>query len=304
VSRQPYFQFLSSNLYPIREAKIEPNFFDQMAVQSALVPAVLGFLLTGAVRLANGRNHGPRVAGAAVILSFGVGYFLIIGIPPLPPDGAFHKLIYSAAGGLVVGFLLDFFRLPPFVRWFLFPAGCGALLYWLEYPGVESAGFWALSGLGAMWLASIVGLWRLEGEREAGLNPVVKLMIAALGLAAVTMLGDAPVIAQLAIALAAGLFGFAMWNWPTNVFPYGATLLMGAGGALFALAWMAALYHPMMSLPALAILLLVFFGDIAAKHMHLGESRAANAAAPIVLAAVCCVPVLGAVALAYFVAAP
>ena len=55
-----------------------------------------------------------------------------------------------------------------------------------------------------------------------------------------------------------------------------------------------------MSLPALAILLLVFFADLAAKQMHLGESRAARAAVPITLAAVCCVPVLIAVALAYF----
>lgn len=269
-------------------------------MQSALLPAVLGFFLTGAIRLANGRNHGPRVAGAAVTLSFGAVYFLIAGIPPLPPLSVLDKLVYGAAGGLVLGFCMDFLRLPPFIRWLLFPLGCAALLYWLEHPGVESAGFWALLGLAALWLASIAALWRLEAERAAGLNPVVKLMIAALGLAAVAMLGGAPVIAHLAIALAAALFGFAMWNWPTNVFPYGAALLMGAGGTLFALAWIAALHEPMVSLPALAILLLVFFADLAAKHMHLGDSRAAHAAAPIVLAAVCCVPVLGAVALARF----
>ena len=118
--------------------------------------------------------------------------------------------------------------------------------------------------------------------------------------AAVAMLGGATVIAFLSVALAAALFGFTVWNWPTNVFPYGATLLMGAGGTLFLLAWVAALHEPAVNLPALGILVLVFFGDMAAKHMHLGESRAAKAAAPIVLAAVCCVPVLGAVALAHF----
>jgi hypothetical protein len=275
-----------------------------VAVQSALLPAVLGFVLTGAVRLANGRNHGPRVAGAAVTLSFGVVYFLFVAIPPLPPLSFFDKLIYGAAGGLVLGFLLDFGRLPPFLRWLLFPAGCGALLYWLEHPGVETAGLWTLVGLAGLWLASVAALWRLEAEREAGLNPVVKLLIAALGLAAVAMLGGAPDIAHLAMALAAALFGFTLWNWPTNVFPYGATLLMGAGGTLFLLAWIAALHEPAISLPALGLLVLVFFADMAAKHMHLGDSRAANAAAPIILAAVCCVPVLGAVALAHFLGTP
>ena len=269
-------------------------------MQSALLPAILGFFLTGAVRLANGRNHEPRVAGAAVALSFGVVYFLIAGVPPLPPLSVYDKLIYGVAGALVLGFSLDFIRTPPFMRWLLFPLGCAALLYWLEHPGIETAGFWTLVGLGGLWLASIAALWRLEAEREAGINPVVMLMIAALGLAAVAMLGGATVIAFLSVALAAALFGFTVWNWPTNVFPYGATLLMGAGGTLFLLAWIAALHEPAVNLPALGILVLVFFGDMAAKHMHLGESRAAKAAAPIVLAAVCCVPVLGAVALAHF----
>ena len=269
-------------------------------MQSALIPAVLGFVLTGAIRLANGRTRGPLVAGAAVSLSFAAVYFLIIGIPPQPPITAMDKLVYGVVGGLALGFSIDSLRLPPFVRWLLFPIGCAALLYWLEHPGVESAGAAALAGLGALWLASVVGLWRLEADREAGLNPVVKLLIAALGLAAVAMLGGATEIAHLAVALATALFGFTLWNWPTNVFPYGAALLMGAGGSLFLLAWIAALSDAAVSLPALAILLLVFFADLAAKQMHLGESRAARAAVPIILAAVCCVPVLIAVALAYF----
>ena len=286
-----------------REAIIEIGFFDQAAVQSALIPAVLGFVLTGAVRLANGRTRGPLVPGAAVSLSFAAVYFLIIGIPPHPPVNGLEKLVYGVAGGVALGFCLDVLRLPAFFRWLLYPVGGAALLYWLELPGVETAGAMALIGLGAMWLASVAALWRLEAEREARLNPTVMLMIAALGLAAVTMLGGATEISHLAVALATALFGFSLWNWPTNVFPYGAALLMGAGGTLFLLAWIAALHYATVSLPALAILLLVFFADIAARHMHLGDSRAARAATPIVLAAVCCVPALGAVALAYFLTA-
>ena len=216
---------------------------------------MLGFVLTGAVRLANGRTRGPRVAGAAVALSFAAVYFLIIGIPPHPPVSGLDKLVYGVAGGVALGFCLDLLRLPPFTRWLLFPIGGAALLYWLELPGVKTAGAMALIGLGAMWLASIAALWRLEAEREAGLNPTAMLIVAALGLAAVTMLGGATEIAHLAVALATALFGFSLWNWPTNVFPYGAALLMGAAGTLFLLAWIAALHYATVSLPALAILL-------------------------------------------------
>jgi UDP-N-acetylmuramyl pentapeptide phosphotransferase/UDP-N-acetylglucosamine-1-phosphate transferase len=283
-----------------REGDIENGFFDQIAVQSALVPVLLGFVLTGAVRLANGRARGPLVAGAAVGLTFSAVYFLIVGIPPHPPVGALDKLVYGTVGGVVLGFVVDRLRLPPFVRWLLFPAGTAALIYWLETPGIETAGLWAWVGLGALWLTGIAALWRLEAERDNGLNPAIMLMIAALGLAAVAIFGGAPEIAHLAVALATALLGFALWNWPSCFYPWGAALLLGGGGALFMLAWIAALNYPDISLPALAVLLLVFFADLAARHMHLGESRAARAAAPIVLAAVCCVPVLGAVAIAYF----
>ena len=214
--------------------------------------------------------------------------------------GSLDKLVYGATCSAVLGFLIDSLRLPPYMRWLIFPAGAAALLYWLELPGIEKAGLWAWAGLGAMWLASITVLWRLETERDNGIKPTIMIMVAALGLAAVAAVGGAIEIAHLAIVLATALFGFAAWNWPTSVFPYSASLLMGAGGSLFLLAWIAALHYHDVSLPALIVLLLVFFADLAARHMHLGESRAGRAAAPIVLAAVCCVPALAAVVISYF----
>ena len=92
------------------------RFFDQAAVQNALIPGVLGFVLTAAVRLANGRTRGPLVAGAAVALSFAAVYFLLIGIPPHPPVSDLDKLVYGVAGGVTLGFCLDVLRLPPFIR--------------------------------------------------------------------------------------------------------------------------------------------------------------------------------------------
>ena len=94
-------------------------------------------------------------------------------------------------------------------------------------------------------------------KREAELNLTVMLMVTALDLAPVVMPGGVTKITYLAVTLATSLFGFSLWNWPTNKFSYGATLLTGAGGTLFLLAWTAARNHATVSLPALPILLLV-----------------------------------------------
>ena len=134
-------------------------------------------------------------------------YIFIVGIPPHPPVSGMDKLVYGVAGGVALGFCLDLLRLPPFFRWLLFPVSGAAFLYWLELPGVEDASAMALAGLAALWLAGIAALWRLEAEREAGLNPTVKLMIAALGLAAVAMLGGATEIAYLAAVCCVPVLG-------------------------------------------------------------------------------------------------
>lgn len=278
---------------------IETGFFSHPAVQTGLVPLVLGFVLTGGVRFANGSQHGPQVAPAGVGLAFLATYFVIMGVPPIPPVQAVQKLAYAVAGGLVVGFLLDFGKLPAAFRWVLFPIGTAAVLYWIAWRKLQAPDIWMILGAVALWLSTIISMWRLEAGREARLNPSVKLLIAALGMAAVAVVGHTAALAQLAFALAAAIAGYMLWNWPVYRWPYGGALLMGAGAALATIGMIIVLYTRV-SVIAMALLLLIFFADIAARRINLGSGGLAKALEPVVLAGLCLVPALAAVAAAHF----
>lgn len=267
------------------------------------MPLALGIILTAGVRFANGSHHGPQVAPAGVGLAFLATYFLILGVPPIPPVQASQKLAYAVAGGLVVGFLLDLGKLPAAFRWILFPIGTAAVLYWIGWRKLDAIvwpeGKWLALGAVALWVATLIGLWRLEAGREARLNPAVKLLVASLGMAAVAMVGQSSALAQLAFALAAAIGGYMLWNWPAYRWPYGGALLMGAGSALAGIGMILVLYSRT-SVIALALLLLVFFADLAARRINLGSGGFAKAFEPIVLAGLCLVPALAAVAVAHF----
>jgi hypothetical protein len=274
------------------------GFFADPLVQSVLIPVLGGFLLTGAIRFANGPSKGPQVAGAAVALGFLIGYGLVLNLPPLPPVSAQQKLAYVVAAGLVLGFLLDFLRRPPFWRELIYVAGTAGALYWIAEPRIASGGAWTLLGLVALWLAALVLGYRLEKGRAAVLTPCTQLLVAALGLGAVALFGRSASLAQLAFGLATALGGFMLWNWPVARYPFGAALLLGAGGALVATGYVLALYTET-SLISLAILLLCFFTELAAKRIKLPAGKIGEALRPVVLIGITLIPALAAVAVAY-----
>ena len=274
------------------------EFFANPLVQSVLVPVVGGFLLTAAIRIANGASKGPLVAGASVALGFLIGYGLVVGLPPLPPVSAQQKLAYVVAAGLVLGFLLDFFRRPPLYREVLYIVGTAAALYWMAQPRIAGGNAWTYLALIALWLGVLILGHRLERSRSAGIEPAIKLLVAALGLGVIALFGRSASQAQLAFGLATALGGFMLWNWPVNRYPFGATLLLGAGGALAGMAIVLALYSET-SPAALAILLLCCFADVAAKRVKLPASKLGEALRPIVLAGIALIPALTAIAVAY-----
>ncbi|MSO74573.1 MAG: hypothetical protein EXQ99_05415 [Alphaproteobacteria bacterium] len=119
-------------------------------MQSVLVPVAGGFLLTSAIRFTNGSTRGTLVVGASVGLGFLVAYGLTLGIPALPPVAPEQKLAYIVAAGLVIGFLLDFFRRGPLYRETIYLLGSAAGLYWLVLPRIEASNAWTYLGLIAL----------------------------------------------------------------------------------------------------------------------------------------------------------
>lgn len=281
---------------------IETGFLSDPLTQSALIPLVLGFVLTGLLRFTNGRERGPHVAGASVALTFIISYLLIIGVPPLPPVAAAQKLAYAVTAGLVIGFVIDYRRLPAIFRWVAFGLGMAVVLYWLGADKLLRADTWVLLGVIAVYLGTIVAEWRIETGRQRELEPSVKIFIASLATAGIAHFGDSTSLAQLSGALAAALGGFMLWNWPVHRYAHGGALLLGAGGALASIIYVLVLYTPEANKIALALVLLVFFADLAAKRVSLGERAFGRSLRPIVLGLACLLPAVIAVVIAYFMA--
>lgn len=279
------------------------EFFANPLVQTVLIPVAGGFILTGLIRFANGRAKGPLVAGAAVGLGFLVGYVLIVGLPPLPPISNQQKLAYVVVAGLVIGFLLDFTRRPPFYRELVYALGTAAALYWMAIPKLGDASAWMHLGLIALWLAACLIGYRLEKTRAQVLVACAPLLVAALGIGIIAYFGRTGSYSQLAFALATALGGFMLWNWPIARYPFGATLLLAGAGALAAIAFALALYTEA-SPYALAMLLLCFLAEPIARlvRKRLPGGRIGEALYPIAVGAVALVPALAAIAVAYFTA--
>ena len=72
-------------------------------------------VLTGVLRGIAGPAAGARIASAAIGLGFLLGYYLILGWPPLPPATSTHKLAFVAAAGVCAGLLIDVWAAPAIV---------------------------------------------------------------------------------------------------------------------------------------------------------------------------------------------
>jgi hypothetical protein len=145
----------------------------------------------------------------------------------------------------------------------------------------------------------VVG-YRLEKSKAAGLEPCVMLLVAALGLGVISLFGHSASLSQLSFGLATALGGFMLWNWPINRYKFGAALLLGAGGALIATAFVLVLYAEASPIPV-AMLLLCFFADFAAKRVKLPSGKIGEALKPIVLGGVALIPAIAAAAVGYVV---
>lgn len=264
------------------------------------MPGLAAFVLAGVLRAALGRERGGRLAAAGAGLGLIAAYLLIVGPPPLPPVSSLQKLFYVVAGGLLLGAVLDLLRDPWLLRWPLLLGVLFGVVYWLGLPRLEAGPSTETTVvLAALFAASLVALARLDSLREKmGIGAPVLLLVASVGLAAVAFLGHTTSIAQLALALGAALAGSLLWNWPKPRFAIGASVLFGLAVPLFALADVLVLFaRP--SLAAVAILVLVFFADLAARQVEFKRGPLASAVAPLWLGAVALVPVGAAIGVAW-----
>jgi hypothetical protein len=274
-----------------------PAWMNDPWVQAAALPAAIALALTLIIRIFGGSGRGALLASAAVGIAFLGAYSITVGVPPLPPVNGIQKLGYLAAAGLVLGLFLDLFKAPRPTFWVVMALWPALVVVWLAEP--------RLAGMSVLWLIATAVLWfggfmtfaRLEGARDDGINAPVMLAVAAIGVAGLALIGNAPDLSRLGLMLAAAIGGFLICNWPIPRYPFGNALLFGASTTLLALAAQTALYTGVAPV-SLIILLPVFFTDGPMSRAGLGNGFIARALAPLFLATAALVPVLVALGVA------
>jgi hypothetical protein len=224
-----------------------------------LIAPLLPFALAAAATAAGGLWLGSRrrapLLGVAQTIGFLAAYGALLGLPAWPPPLARDKVAYVAAFGALLGILLSL--LP---RWadalqIVVLAWPIAVVAWLVAPMALNVSTVVLAAALALFGAAMIG--PLAGARQKSPRRVLMLQSAVLGLAAIAVLGRAPSLAELALALAASLAGVLVADRSLGV--ANATLVGPAGTAL-ALAGSLALSSGA-SRPALLLLALVFAAD-------------------------------------------
>jgi hypothetical protein len=211
----------------------------------------------------------------------------MFGLPVWPAITGMDKFGHIVIAGLVLGLLLDLGTTPPRVTAALSVIWLGGLYAWLAWPQIERVETWWI--LGGLELAGLAIVLRSADLATLDLRATVMVLVAALGLGGIVVNSGSLAIAQLGFALAAAVGGFALWNWPTARYRFGAAALLGAVMPLLALAALALL---LTETPpwALAPLVLVFFADLVSRRLPPRNGRWQEVLAPVYLALIAAVP--------------
>ncbi|AIB15461.1 membrane protein (plasmid) [Azospirillum argentinense] len=273
---------------------------DDLVVQTALFPLVVGVAAVGVVRLAGGRTRGPRLAAAGVAAAFLAAYALIVGLPALPPPSSMGRLFWSAVAGLVIGVGADLAGLDRRRGTWLLGAWVTASLLWIALP-VLPGSLDTITAAVLLLAGGWIALSRTAGEGEGAATPGVALLAAAVAVGGVALVGASASVAQLAFALAAATGGLLLWNWPVERHAWG-----NAGqAALGILVLLAATLTFFSSAHAEALLLVLpaFFADRLRDRLPLPRTAAGRAMGTVALTAIALVPAVAAVGVAFLLSA-
>lgn len=243
------------------------------------------------------------MAGGAVAIAFLIAYLVLLGLPDWSPVDPIDKIAYIALGAFVIGVFADLIGLPVQIKYALILVIPLFGLAWVAEPQIrESPGLAGMATLVLLFGANGAATYRLTLREGSDITPSVYLGAGAVGLGLIGLIADSNPLYHLAFALAAATVGFALWNWPVNRFAASATLLVGAGSILVALAGTLVLYSGTSRI-AMAVLILVFFSDKFVETVRLGEGRIGTALRPLAVVMASAVIVLASAAIGFFIGA-
>ncbi len=265
-------------------------------IQTAAVPFLVS-LATALLVLAVSR----RYAALGLVLGFLTAYWLIMGLPPLPPRGSAQKLPYLALAAAFAGLTLEH-TAPRFRA--LRPALALAIGVWLGWRGLargDGAVIAAIAALVAVGSAILLAFRHAPESGRRGLEAPTVALVLALTLGVLALLGRSASTAQLAFALAAALGGVLILNWPSQRFPFAAPGVFAAFGILLALSGQLLLYSDASPI-GLAFAALVAASPLAAQRLKLPAGRSGDVLAPLVTGVVALVPAAIAIGVGFVLA--
>lgn len=270
---------------------------DDLLLQSGIFPFAAAALGVGVLRLVGGSARGPLIAAGGIGIGFVIGFILILGPPARWPLSSGEKLFAIAAFATALGFALDLSHDSPPVTRLLAAVLPLAALTWLGWPRIAGQDWIDIATLAAVALVGGFVLTRLFETGPQATESAIKLMIACIALALVSVFGASASLGQLAGVLAAATAGFLIWIWPIPRFPFAASAVLGGGLTFVALTGVVAVFTSAPK-PALAMLVPIFFADLALSRVPRTQRGMNRAIRPILLAAVALIPALAAVGLA------
>lgn len=291
------------------------------AVLGGYIPLALGLVLALLIRQTGGQTGGLRWTVLAICIAWLIAYWILEGVR-WPAVASKQKIFYIVAIAFAVGWALEAAR--PRHVWLLGASLLAPALavYWIAARSLASAQDTStLLLVVALWLASVIVLWRLAANSRAeatpsegvgdrsGLFSPSALLVAALGAGVVYLNGAEIGLTQLNIALGAilGMYmlvnyiGFVATGRSLNFGPVG---VIGGGMIWLVCAYIGVLFGSSVSRISMAVLVGCFVLDPVARRLRLGDGRAGRVIQPFLYGLVVALPAIAAVIWSFVVAPP
>lgn len=197
--------------------------FSDPTIAGYFVPLVVSMVFVSLIRFLLGDWRGDVYASVAILFGFLAMYVLVRGFDLWPVGSVLGALPWLILFGLPVGVILDEMDDPDFLRNVMLALVPFLTVFWIaNLSFVDGASFSTFIVMALVILLAVIVLGQVHGEREAGLNAPISLMMVLGGMA---MIGEIrnEAITPYAVSLAAATLGYLFWNWPRLRHPWGAS---------------------------------------------------------------------------------
>jgi hypothetical protein len=261
------------------------------AIESLALPLGLTLLLTALLHWTLGVRWGNLAGAVAIGLTLLVVHAAIFGMPVWPARTGVQKLPLIFCLLLIGGTLVDVSKLSRVTLTVTTIAAVVLLAIWLGWPQLASGDGAIVVLLSMTSLIALACLLGVVQAPAAGANRATMLVLAALGLAGASLLAGSLALFQIAMALAAALGGFALWNWPRPRLAFATSAVAVGALSCYALVLLLMLLTPIRPWVLLP-LVLIFAGDALARRLPVPGRWQRTTLEPLYIVAIGLLPLL------------